>query len=226
MKKLGLTLVMAMMGVMLIAGGAWALPLPVADFQGAISIDLDANGGVDSWIGGVAITGYIDKSGTPHSAFNPSDTDPILGKPVVGFGFNGINYDFVNDVLAVDADAFASFQVGYASDPFLLAYGTDIMVTKVSSRNYQIGALLSDQVYYHTGDSLFMEQYAQACGDGFGQILTWDLVIDLPDSSCYDYTINVSGKLAPVPEPGTMALLGIGLLGLAFVGRKKLKVEE
>ena len=34
--------------------------------------------------------------------------------------------------------------------------------------------------------------------------------------------INVSGKIAPVPEPATMMLLGIGLVGSAVVGRKKI----
>jgi hypothetical protein len=33
---------------------------------------------------------------------------------------------------------------------------------------------------------------------------------------------NFGTDTAPVPEPGTMLLLGSGLLGLAFFGRKKL----
>ncbi len=39
------------------------------------------------------------------------------------------------------------------------------------------------------------------------------------------YNINVSGDAAPVPEPGTMVLLGAGMLGLAVFGKRRMNKE-
>jgi hypothetical protein len=35
-------------------------------------------------------------------------------------------------------------------------------------------------------------------------------------------TLNVQGSVAPVPEPGTWALMGVGLAGLGYRFRKRL----
>ena len=38
-------------------------------------------------------------------------------------------------------------------------------------------------------------------------------------------TTQLTGKIAPIPEPGTALLLGLGLLGLGIISRKKVEIE-
>jgi hypothetical protein len=50
--------------------------------------------------------------------------------------------------------------------------------------------------------------------EGFG--------LSCPGSSTYSIMAQVTAHAAPVPEPGTIVLMGLGLVGLAGMGRKKL----
>ena len=39
--------------------------------------------------------------------------------------------------------------------------------------------------------------------------------------SSYSYTLSVTPSVNAVPEPGIWAMIGIGIVGMALVGRKK-----
>ena len=214
---------LAIASVGLLAGSALALGFPFADFQGAIFVDVDGN---TPTYDGVHITDYVDING--QYVFN-SQQDSFIGQTVGGSMLSGVSYDYLTGTVTVDPNASANFYIGSAdgSDPYLTATISNFSVTDLGNNAYSISALLSNQQYFHTADSEFMAQYESASPDsGFqGQLLSWDLVFTLPPSnnSGYDYGVNVSGKMAPVPEPATMLLFGTGLAGLAGVVRRKKK---
>lgn len=48
----------------------------------------------------------------------------------------------------------------------------------------------------------------------------WDGILEISTST---FTLDYDNATAPVPEPATMVLFGLGLVGVAGVGRKKFK---
>ena len=136
--------------------------------------------------------------------------------------------------MTIAPNATGTFYIGSADglDPYLIADVSNFVVTKLGQYAYTIDASLSEQQYFHTDTSTFMAQYLDNSPlTGIqGSLMTWDVVFELPTTpySYYDYFINVSGKITPVPEPGTLLLLGSGLLGMGLCGygyrRKKNQV--
>jgi len=224
-----------------IALQANALPLPVLDFQGGVTTTVDdATNAIIDRTAGAGVTQYWDKDGNLHDVWPwtpaPND-DPILGQAVLGYMPSGISYDWANDVLSVDPNASAVFQIGLNSDVYLRALATSITVIKVGTRDYRINAKLENQTLNHLNDSTFMSQYSDAIGtNGVGQLLTWDLVFEIEDFVDLDndgiddatkYAVNISGKVAPapVPEPATIMLMGAGLIGIGGMARKRIFKE-
>ena len=62
-------------------------------------------------------------------------------------------------------------------------------------------------------------------------VATFDIsAIDLSNGGLFHNTMqcrndNLTGQAAPIPEPGTMMLLGFGMLGLAIHGKRRVNKE-
>ena len=52
-----------------------------------------------------------------------------------------------------------------------------------------------------------------------------DLLLSSSDKDYQDMILKVTVNSAPVPEPGTMMLLGMGMLGLAVYGKRRMNKE-
>jgi hypothetical protein len=157
---------------------------------------------------------YIDGSTAIPFPFPPSD--PVLGSAVTfNLSFDGNNS---NDWLMItgwggetwlDADIEI---LGAAPDP--LSSTPNPYSMKIKTAGLVIGNGLGSQAI----DELYaridmMSPYAA------GLNISWGGGATMIGNGLY--TVNANGKISPVPEPGTIMLLGSGLFGVGYLVRKK-----
>ena len=215
-------LLIGVISLVVTAGTALAVSFPWLDYTGTIDISTDGAGATTLDQDIFALGGkYLD-----GSTFTPFDgLDSISGKEIL-FGtpsivLSGSNISSIGDTtFSIMDGSTAVFSADLVNIVYLPINDNFGNINPSYSGNLQnvsvnntIGSRWLSEIA--TVAALYDDQAATQMsitfgGDGLSELIQ------------HGYgSVNINGKIAPVPEPGTMLLLGAGFLGLAIYGKRR-----